>query len=207
MKRQKREKKKRQRECLPNHTYHTYSRCIEKQDMMKANFLKEMLIKVMDLALEKYKFKLIWYTILDNHFHFIIKTIDNGATISRIMQYIKARFAQDYNRLMDRSGPFWNERFGDSIIEHAENPEEYLKRLLCYLGFNPVRKKMVNSPGQYKYCSYKAYMDENYISPLKITIHEFFLKLGDTFEERVKKFMIYEEAYRKRLSIIFESLS
>jgi len=92
-------------------------------------------------------------------------------------------------------------------VQLCSNPEEYFKRLLCYLGFNPVRKKMVKSPWEYEFCSYRSYMDEKYISPIKITLHEFFLKLGDTFQERVKKFMLYEDAYRKRFSVAFESLA
>jgi len=48
-----------------------------------------------------------------------------------------------------------------------------------------------------------AYLDENHISPVKITLHKYFMKLGNTFKERVEKFLEYEQAYRKRLSLDF----
>ena len=87
------------RKCEPNLTYHIYSRCIEKRFMIEDDSLKEMLIKIMIQTQKKYLFNLISYEIMDNHFHFIIQTVEGGATISRIMQYIKARFAERFNNL------------------------------------------------------------------------------------------------------------
>jgi len=191
------------RNCLENVTYHIMSRCIETRDLMNSDFIKEIMIEVLKLAEAKYKFKLISYVIMDNHFHFIIKTVPNEASISRIMQYIKARFAERYNKLMKRTGPVWNERFKDTIIEHSENPVVYLNWLLWYLAFNPVRKNIVADPRDYKYGSINAYLDNNYEPQVRITLHELFLNLGETVIERFKKFTYYEEAYRKRLAIIF----
>ncbi|HOD15147.1 MAG TPA: hypothetical protein PLL11_17460, partial [Spirochaetota bacterium] len=34
-------------------------------------------------------------------------------------------------------------------------------------------------------------------------LHEFFWKLGNTFEECVKRFLSYEDAYLKRLAVYF----
>ncbi len=67
---------------------------------MKVDYLKEMFAKVIQLTQEKYAFELIAYQIMDNHFHFIIKTVNEGESISRIMQYIKARYAERYNKHM-----------------------------------------------------------------------------------------------------------
>jgi len=187
-------------------TYHTFSRCIEIRDMMRLDKMKDLLVEVIKMAQEKYEFELMAYVILDNHFHFIIRTLYGEATISRIMQFIKAQYARRYNRMVKRTGPFWNERFGDTIIEHSEDPGILFNWINCYLGYNPVRKKSVNDPRDYKYSSINCYLDENYISPVKITYSKYFLELGSTFRERVKKFLEYEEMYRKRLfsKVIFD---
>jgi putative transposase len=192
--------------CEPGMTYHIISRCVESRNLMDNDFYKDLMISVMDMALKKYKFELIAYEILGNHFHFIIKTLFHGESISRIIQYIKSRFAQRYNRLNKREGAFWSERFKSYVIELSKNPVVYLLWLLWYLGFNAVRKRNVKDPRNYKYGSINAYLDELYKPPLKITQHEYFLQLGTTFKERVRRFLYYEEAYRKRLSIIFEIL-
>jgi REP element-mobilizing transposase RayT len=194
------------RTCEPGMTYHVISRCVESRNMMNTDFYKDLMVSIIDKALNKYSFELIAYEILDNHFHFIIKTLHGGENISRIMQYIKSRFAESYNRLNKREGAFWSERFKSMIIELSKNPVKYLFWLLWYLGFNSVRKKIVKDPRKYKYGSINSYIDETYESPLKITQHEYFLQLGSTFKERVRRFLYYEEAYRKRLSFIFDIL-
>jgi putative transposase len=180
-------------------THHTYSRCIEKRPLMKPKQMKDLMIKVLNQATEKYQFELITYTIMDNHFHFFIKTIKNGENISRIMQFIKSQFARRYNRMMKRTGPFWNERFGNTIVELASDPQTTFFNMLLYIGYNPVRSHYVNDPRDYPYSSFNCYLDETYSSPVKITFHEYFLILGNTFKERVKKFLMYEEWYIKRI--------
>ena len=96
---------------------------------------------VLNLALEKYDFELVSYSIMDNHFHFYIKTLDDGETISRIMQFIKSQFARRYNRMMDRTGPFWNERFTNLIVERTKDPVQTFWIVFLYVGYNPVRSK------------------------------------------------------------------
>jgi len=184
--------------CLPNYTYHVYSRCIEQRNLMINDYWKELLIETVKRSMVKYEFQLIAYQIMDNHFHFIIKTLDDGETISKIMQYIKSRFAIQYNKINNRTGPFWNERFKDKIIERSHNPSLYLCWLLWYLAYNPVHKNKTKNPRKYKYGCINAYLDENYKSQLNITFHEYFLNLGDSFQERYKRFLYYEEIYQKK---------
>ena len=168
---------------------------------MKRNGLKLIFLQVLSRAQDRYAFDLVAYQIMDNHIHLVIKTVKNGAPISRIMQFIKARFAEKYNRMHNRCGPFWNERYRDSIIERARSPEVYLLWLLWYLAFNPVRKNRSGGPRQYAYGSIHCYLDEAYIPPVRITLHEYYLKLAGSFEERLKKFLAYEDAYRRRLAM------
>jgi len=192
-----------QRICQPNLTYHVFSRCIEYKELLDVH-TKDILLSILRRTQKKYSFDLIHYTIMSNHFHFIIRTVDEGAPISRIMQYIKSRLAETYNRLMNRIGPFWNERFKDVIIEKQDNPTRYLLWLLWYMGYNPVRKGHVKCPEQYKYCSINCYLLENFYVPVKITFHEYFIDLGSTFKERVRRFRQWEEMYRKRYALHFD---
>ncbi|HOT44143.1 MAG TPA: transposase [Spirochaetota bacterium] len=189
---------------LPDATYHAVSRCIEIKPLMRSPKIKNLMIDVLNLALEKYNFQLIGYTIMDNHFHLYIKTVAEGENISRIMQFIKSQFTRRYNRMMNRTGPFWNERFKDVITELTPNPRETFFNTLLYLGYNPVRNGLVNDPRDYNYSSIKNYLDENYLSPVQVTLHEYFLELGNSFKDCVNRFLVYEEMYRKR--IFHESL-
>ena len=189
--------------CLANVTYLVYSRCIEWRNMMAADYFKDMFIETIQRTQEKYDFELNFYQIMDNHFHLIIKTVNNDATISRIMQYIKSRFAESFNRATNRIGPFWNERFKDIIVEKQENPIYFLLWLLWYLACNPVRKKCVKNPRDYRYGCINCYLHKDIYYPLKVTIHEYFLKLGKTFKDCVKEFLYFEEAYARRRAVIW----
>jgi REP element-mobilizing transposase RayT len=187
------------RRCGPDLTYHVFSRCIDKSNLMKPDKMKDLMIKVMNMALEKYKFEFLSYVIMHNHFHFFIRTVEDGATISRIMQFIKAQYARRYNKLMGRSGPFWNERFGDAIIEESKDPQTVFNYMNCYIINNPVRAAYVADARSYKYGCANFYLDENYKPPVKLTFNKYFLNLGLTFKERVRKFLDIEEQFRKRI--------
>ena len=183
-------------------THHVYSRCINKQSFLllrKTPFIFEQVLRDTQA---KYTFKLIAFQIMDNHIHLVIQTIEGEASISRIMQYIKARFAERYNKLNNRCGPFWNERFKDQVIEFSDDPELYLRRLLWYLAYNPVRKDLVADPRNYLWGSINCYLDPRYNSRVKVVLHEYFLSMGDTFEKQVKQFLLYEEHYRKRIAFL-----
>jgi hypothetical protein len=104
---------------------------------------------------------------------------------------------------MNETGAFWNERFGSTIIEESVNPEDYLFNLLWYVSYNPVRKRLSRDPRNNEIGFINQYLRKDPQLPVKITIHDYFYKLGNNFEECVNKFLKYEDAYRKRLSIIF----
>jgi putative transposase len=186
------------RVCLPNLTYHVYSRCSEKRDMMESDYFKEVLLEIIRLAQEKYQFEMVSYTIMDNHFHFIIRTVEHGASISKIMQYVKATFAQRYNRIMNRTGPFWNERFKNTIIEESANPLFYLLWLLWYCAYNPVQKGMVDNPRNYRYGGIHFYLNEESRHGIRMTLHPFLLRLGERFEERLAHILHFEYLYLYR---------
>ena len=179
------------RYIAPNITYHVTSRLIECRNMMEDDSINALFEYCITLALEKYPFELINYQIMDNHVHLLIRTVEGGASISRIVQYIKSRFAQRFNRMMQRTGPVWNERFKDSIVEFADNPRMYLLNLIWYFANNPVRAGKVQSPFESYYGGSKAYFDKNFSPNVKITLHQYFLELGDTVEECIALFVAH----------------
>ncbi len=191
------------RKIIQGATYHCFTRCHGKRDLLKSRYGRRYFIEAVRMCQEKYDFDLIAAETVSNHIHLVIKTVEDKETISRIMQYIKARIAEKYNRGRGETGPFWNERFGSTIIEESENSEQYLLWLLWYIGYNPVRKGLSANPRKNEIGFINSYLVRNYDVPLKITLHEYFYKLAETFDDCVKKFLEYEEAYIKRLAVYF----
>lgn len=185
------------RKCLPEVTYHCYSRCIELRALLSETRVKDMAVESIARALEKYKFELIQIEFVDNHFHFIIRTVEGGETISRIMQYIKARIAERFNRAHGRIGPFWNERFKSTIVEESLDPQNYFIHLAWHIAYNPVRKGLLQDPRKSTHGTVRSYLEEDFIPKIKITPHRYFLNLGKNFRERARQFAEYERSYRQ----------
>ncbi len=188
------------RETITGATYHIFSRCISRLDLLKSSWIKDLFLQVISETQEKYEFELNTVIILDNHFHMVIRTTSSCDTISLIMQRIKSVFARRYNKIHSRTGPFWNERFGHKIVEKAKDIVKYTIHLLWYAAYNSVRKGTVTDPRNYKYSSINAYLDKTFKFPLKITRHKIFKNLGRTFKERTEKFLEYESIYKEYLS-------
>jgi REP element-mobilizing transposase RayT len=184
-------------------THHCSSRCHGKKNLLLGKYGKKYFVESVMMCQEKYDFELIAAEIVSNHIHIIIRTLDGQETISLIMQFIKSRIAEKYNRAMATTGAFWNERFESKIIEESENPEQYLLWLLWYIGYNPVRKGLSRDPRNNDIGFINCYLVENYTALVKITLHPYFYKLGNTFNECVKKLLNYEDAYLKRIAFEF----
>lgn len=190
-----------------NTDYHVYSRCRQKEALLRPEHVKGLMEEVIAECHERYEFQLVGHVIMDEHVHFIIRTLDNAAhTISEIMKWLKGTFTRRYNRLMGVIGPFWNERFGAKVISLAMDAEDYLNTLLWYLAYNPVRSGAVKDPRGYKYGSLNHYLTGEtdtvlyQDSPLahKITLHEYFLNLAKDVKTRLTRFLKYEESFIKR---------
>ncbi len=188
------------RTWLPEVTYHCYSRCIELRNLLSEKWVIELAIEVINITQEKYNFELIQINFVENHFHFEIRTIAGGENISRIMQYIKARIAEGYNRKTGRTGPFWNGRFKCKIIEHADDPVQYFINSTLYIGYNTVVKGIHKNPNESNYNTFRIYIEKDYVPPVNITFHPFYLALGKNRDERIQKFLEYEKHYKEKLN-------
>lgn len=191
----------RKRIILQEVTYHCFSRCHGKHNFFKSAHAKQFLIAAINKCLEKYTFKLIAAEPVGNHIHIIIKTIENKETISRIMQYIKARIAEYYNRALNRTGAFWNERYGCTIIEHSNDPQNDLLWLLWYIGYDPVRRGLSKNPRTNDIGFINCYLNKDYKCKVPITLHDFFTNLSDNFEQCVERFLYHENLIKNQLLI------
>lgn len=74
---------------------------------------------------------------------------DRLSDISEYVRYIKQVFSRWYNRIHNRSGYFWGDRFKSVWIESGEA----LLACLAYIDLNPVRAEMVEKPEDYRFSS------------------------------------------------------
>jgi len=183
------------RKCLLEVTYYCASRCIELRNIFLARFVKEISVNAINQTLKKYDFEVIHLDFEGNKLHLIIRTVE---TVSRIMQYVKSRIAQSYNRKMKRTGAFWNERFSSEIIEEKINPEEYLRNLIWKISYYQVDRGIVSDPRDSKYSTIRIFIEESYVPRDNITLHKYYLSLGQSKKEQIAEFLIYGTPYLRK---------
>ena len=71
--------------------------------------------------------------------------------VSIFMKELKQRFSGWYNRLHDRFGTLWAERFRSTLIEGVA---ETMLVVSAYIDLNPVRAGIIQDPKDYRFCGY-----------------------------------------------------
>jgi len=122
-------------------------------------------------AADRYECDIHAYVLMTNHIH-ILATPRETQGISRMMQYIGRRYVPYINDTYGTSGSIWEGRFKASLI----SDEQYLLTCMRYIELNPVRANMVNSPGYYRWSSYRynAQSKSNKI----VTEHPLYVAIG-----------------------------
>ncbi|GHU25485.1 hypothetical protein FACS1894172_15060 [Spirochaetia bacterium] len=129
-------------------TYHVASDVNRKAFELEPDDDKELLLKVIDEAKtkKKYKFEMHNFCIMDNHIHFLI-TPELGQSLSMIMKWIKQVFAIRWNLKHGKTGHFWGDRF---FSREIVDDEDFLK-IYDYIDQNPVKAGIVNHPEDWKW--------------------------------------------------------
>lgn len=175
--------------------------------MMRGNERKNIFLndedkaKFLDILYEKKKgsrFYLYAYCLMDNHIHLVIS--ENKDSIARIMKRVNTSYAYYFNKRYIRVGHLFQDRFKSEPIEN----DEYLLTAARYVHNNPIKANMVERVEDYKWSSYKLYLEFSKYSKIidKHLMLEIFskdrLKAIEALEEftnksNVDEFLEYEE--------------
>jgi putative transposase len=102
---------------------------------------------------ERKPFFLYGYCLMTNHIHLLIRPRE--VSISRIVQSLLVSHTQRYHRNHRSSGHVWQGRFKSPVIQD----DEHLLAVLRYIEANPLRAKMVERAGAYRWSSFVAHGD------------------------------------------------
>ena len=90
------------------------------------------------------------YCLMDNHYHLLIET--QQPTLSKGMKYLNGKYTQDFNKRYARSGHVFQGRFKSILVDS----NSYLLEVARYIVLNPVRARMLHSPEEWPWSSYRA---------------------------------------------------
>lgn len=121
-------------------------------DEQDFNFFLELLRK----NKEKFNLKVYHYVLMNNHAHMIIKS-PNGENLSGAMKRINVTYTRYYRKRYKGIGHFFQDRFKSFLIQNGK----YLLECGRYVELNPIRAGIVGNPADYKWSSYKFYVQGN----------------------------------------------
>ena len=110
--------------------------------------------------------------------------------ISRMMQLLGNRYVQYVNKKYRKTGTLWEGRHKSSLMD----AEQYLLTCYRYIELNPVRAKIVEHPGDYRWSSYRCHATGSPSSMVKD--HKVYLRIASTPMERM---ICYRELFRTSL--------
>lgn len=140
-------------EFLENHYYHVYNRWFEKQIIFKNDNDFERFYKYIIKLLKDYEnIKMVSWSFMPNHFHFVIHTLETGLQISDFMRKLQVSYAMYFKRNYETGlkTPVFEWRFKAKLIQD----EEYLAKCIAYVNFNPLKHQIVDNIDNYKWTSY-----------------------------------------------------
>jgi REP element-mobilizing transposase RayT len=101
-------------------------------------------------------FDVLAYCIMPNHVHVVLTPYASSDTtdysLTKITHNIKRNSANHANKILDRTGAFWQHESYD----HFARDEKELERIIKYVLYNPVKARLVKEQSQWKwsYCQY-----------------------------------------------------
>lgn len=93
-------------------------------------------------------YSLLAWVIMPNHVHVLIETLTD-APVGELVRGWKGPVAREANRLLGRSGRFWEPEYHDRYIRDAD----HLQRAVLYLHNNPVVAGLVVDPVEWPFSS------------------------------------------------------
>jgi len=139
---------------FPGAVYHVTSRGDRQEDIFRDPEDRSAFLAILGHAMERFDAQVLAYCLMDNHYHLVLHT--RQANLSRLMRHVNGVYTQDFNRRRGLVGHLLQGRFKAILVDR----DAYLLTLCRYVERNPVAAKMVDSPGDWEWSSYRAHVGE-----------------------------------------------
>ncbi len=125
--------------------YHIVNRGVERRTIYMDEDDRMQFLEILQESAEVYGFEIYSYVLMGNHYHLLIRT--SALNLSLLMRQINSRYSMYFNRKYKRVGPLWQGRFKSWYVYD----EQYLKSLVKYIEFNPIKANITQKIGEYRW--------------------------------------------------------
>jgi len=149
---------------FPGAVYHVTSRGNARKSIYLSDSDRYDLLEILNRVIERYHWLCHSYCLMGNHYHFLFETPE--ANLSRGMRQLNGVYTQSFNRRHRRVGHLFQGRYKAQLVEHGS----YLLEVARYIVLNPVRAKLVSSPADYQWSSYRSTLGLRQAEPFLSTL-------------------------------------
>ncbi|MBD3808589.1 MAG: transposase [Epsilonproteobacteria bacterium] len=152
-------------------------------------------LEILEVSKERYHFTIHSLCLMGNHYHLLIETKHDN--LSLIARQINSKYAQYFNRKQNRVGPLWQGRFKNWFVYD----DNYLLVLFKYIEQNPIKAKITQKIGQYRWSSSTFLLDGEYLELIegsKLFDEDIFSTLNSNLtSSEIEKLNIFQSAKYK----------
>lgn len=136
---------------INNGCYHILNRGNQKQDIFIEDEDYAKYLELLKHYKRKFWYRVFCYCLMPNHIHILIQPRETSE-LPLIMQGLSQTYTIWFNEKYKKVGHLWQGRFKNMVI----NRDDYFIECISYIEANPVRAKIVSSPADYLWSSYKS---------------------------------------------------
>lgn len=137
---------------FPGALYHVIVRGNQRQATFRSDADRRRYLDLLKQYRTRYAFRLYAYVLMSNHVHLLLEV---GETpLAKAMQGLQQSYTLYFNRKYKLVGHLFQGRYKDILCDR----DAYLLELVRYIHLNPVRSKIVDTPGNYAWSSHRAYL-------------------------------------------------
>jgi REP element-mobilizing transposase RayT len=126
------------------------SRGVDKQTIYRDATDYSVFLNVLEEVTFRYNVLCHAYCLMPTHYHVVLETPE--ANLSAAMQQLNGCYGRYFNRRHSRIGHLFQGRFKDVLVQKST----HLLELSRYVVLNPVRGRLVHTPGEWQWSSYRA---------------------------------------------------
>ena len=149
-----------------HHLHFITCSCFHRLPFLKSARTRDRLLTILEQTRQRYRFVVVGYVIMPEHIHLLVSEPQVGSP-STVMQVLKQRTARALLPRRKRRDPhqrelfgeeprraFWQARFYDFNVWTTKKRVEKLR----YMHRNPVKRRLVDSPEQWRWSSHRFYL-------------------------------------------------
>lgn len=165
--------------------YHVITRGNNRQQVFNDDRDRKTYLEKLSHYCETKEVKLLCYCLQSNHVHLLVETPKGN--LSKFMQPLQTSYTVYFNRRHRRSGHVFEQRYKAFLVDR----DNYLLQVSRYLHLNPVAARLVKKPQDYRWSSYRGYIEPGAIPA--INTEAVLDQLGSKGLEQVRKYREYVE--------------